>query len=281
MNAIQRRAIVWTLVAALVLLVATGVRLSLQRPSDGNLSFGVEGRVGSVPALRISDGLSRSDEGVHVLVQGKGRHLVAGEPALLRVFTFDQSGKLTSSDPTGALFLGKLGPDLVPHLSDRLQGLSEGSRAVVVTRDAKQFEIAVVDVLSTYPTGTVRERPQDAPVWVTQPLGAAELAEITPAKDLWGALVVAGLGHQVKEGDSVIAQYAIFDATDGKVRSSTWQAGGMPVKLDLNSALPAVKSELVDSRVGSRVVMMVPASGGDGDMPLVIVVDVLAVLEKG
>ncbi|WP_125899186.1 hypothetical protein [Boudabousia liubingyangii] len=259
--------------------------------TSGSSSLGieVEGRPGAVLVVKLDAPVNNSQMGRHVIVSGTGRQIVAGGPVLLAVSTFDGStGKVTGKETGPALLAGRADDELLtPDLLSGIIGATEGSRILFVrntsTGAEKSSEIAVVDILPTAPTGKSKMKPVGAPAWVEAPYQPGKIIDVDPAKlqEVWAAQVVTGEGDQVSKGDTVIGQYLIYDPVEKKVLESTWENGGFPVQIPVVDIMAPVAAELVDSPVGSRVLTVVPANLGNGKDPLIILVDVLALVKAG
>ncbi|MBV7363636.1 hypothetical protein KRX54_04220 [Actinomycetaceae bacterium TAE3-ERU4] len=264
-------------------------RSSVTQSTQSQVGFVAEGRLGATVTIKLTSGISKFDLGKHLLIEGKGPKVDIGSPVIVRLSNFDAKGRASAKTPGGVLLVGKLSSQLVGQtLLEGLKDVREGSRLAFIYRKAGpdttvEYELAIADVMSTMPQGKIMPKPQNAPVWIKTPTGPAQIIDLQPKPktESWSALVVESDGEQVRSDDTVIGQYAIFNATDGKVIESTWEAGDGPVRIPLRTTMSAIASELVDSKVGSRLIIRVPASGADGKNPVVVVVDILARMKKG
>jgi len=80
----------------------------------------------------------------------------------------------------------------------------------------------------------------------------------------------------VTEGQPPAVQYALFDQ-NGKSVDETWTKGA-PVALNLKTAMKGLSEGLVDQKIGSRVVVLVPSAKAQGTGDRVVVVDILGAL---
>jgi len=103
---------------------------------------------------------------------------------------------------------------------------------------------------------------------IKSPGGAIPSLETVP--------LVVGNGPQVTEGQTLAVQYALFDQ-NGKSVDETWTKGA-PVALNLKTAMKGLSEGLVDQKIGSRVVVLVPSAKAQGTGDRVVVVDILGAL---
>ncbi|MGC5628065.1 FKBP-type peptidyl-prolyl cis-trans isomerase [Georgenia sp. Z1344] len=96
-----------------------------------------------------------------------------------------------------------------------------------------------------------------------------------PPADLQSRVVVEGDGTTVRPGQDLVLQTLTMDWETGEVLSSSW-ADGSPSTAVVEDLGEGVRLALLDRRVGSRILAVVPPGLGDGEHTLVVVVDVLA-----
>ena len=131
-------------------------------------------------------------------------------------------------------------------------------------------------------------------VTVTGPYGkdpqvATSFPVATP-KTTQRSVTIAGTGAVVRKGQRVDLDFEMYNGTTGKVVTST-RFEGQPVTFTLTAAskiLPGITSTVACSRIGSRVVGVIPPSQGFGAAgstklgigakdPLVLIADVVSI----
>ncbi|AOZ72558.1 hypothetical protein BK816_03980 [Boudabousia tangfeifanii] len=287
--------VVFALVAMLLMLMVLAALVfsfrslaAKQEQEPVTLSATFSGRLGQTVTLKLPEEITPLEYGKFVTIKGGGKELAIGAPALLAVSTFDgRSGAPTGASTSPLMLLGALDANLTgEQLAQQLVGIKEGSRVVFVRPLSNEknppLELVVVDVLSTVATGHSQPLPKNAGAWVTEKDGVPVVTEIKSqnAKEPWGAVVMRGNGDQVGENDTIIAQFLKVNALNGQVEESTWEAGGMPMKVKLSEIMKPLAAELTDQKVGSRIITTIPAASSDGTNPIVVVVDILAILNQ-
>ena len=221
------------------------------------------------------------------VLEGKGNRIVDGQTVLMRATSFDsRNGEIIKAYNTGELRLAAVTKKGMGDLAKRLVGVREGSRLVIkrpglVEGVPTASEIIVVDLLFTVAHGKAVPVPNPAPSGMPQvgtadgggpsiksPGGAIPSLETVP--------LVVGNGPQVTEGQTLAVQYALFDQ-NGKSVDETWTKGA-PVALNLKTAMKGLSEGLVDQKIGSRVVVLVPSAKAQGTGDRVVVVDILGAL---
>lgn len=142
----------------------------------------------------------------------------------------------------------------------------------VLPRTAQGAEVTDLD--ERLPKVTVGE---DGRPSVAKPEGEAP-------KDLVVQPLIQGEGAEVGPDDTVTAHYAGVKWSDGSTFDSSWERG-TPTPFSLNQVIPGWKEGLAGQKVGSRVLLSIPAEkayGKEGsppkigaDEPLLFVVDIL------
>lgn len=275
-------------------------------PGDNSDSVSATGAVGSEPEVDFPTPLVAKDAQVSVLEKGDGDLVYPSN-------TVEYAG--VQLDPKTGELLGAAGFDdplrSIAGGTDVLAGLLEcvpaGSRVSVVTslstlygeqwdaqvesaaqqgqelKDATQ--VYVLDVLDTYlgkANGWDQLPQAGMPSVVLAPNGQPGI--ITPNEDaptdLRVAVLKAGTGATIEEGDSVVVQYVAVPWGEQTVSATTWEASGQSaagpatVTVDADSPIPSAIEILAGQHVGSQILAVVP-----GDQPHVIVVDILKKIE--
>ncbi|MGO1510337.1 MAG: FKBP-type peptidyl-prolyl cis-trans isomerase [Actinomycetaceae bacterium] len=275
----------------------------------------VAGAPGS-PVVVIDTPLTVTDPLSAVVAEGNGRALTAGGPALLSVSAWDGTTGVSSSggEAVEAQLLTVDEAEVGATLAETLPGVPEGSRLVLAepvdVEGVMTMQVVVVDVLPTVartgtaaagesgtddpepgagevPSGGESPSAGETPSSGTAPDGlptvgrtgdGAPVVGIPPGDaptDPVSSVVVPGSGATVRPGQELVLQTLTLDWETGEVMSSTW-ADGAPTSAVVDELAEGLRLALLDRRVGSRVLAVVPPALGDGEHTLVVVVDVLA-----
>lgn len=259
-------------------------------PGDAPLDqcMEVAGRVGAVPVVTLRGPLTPVQDVLSdIQVNGSGRVVGGGEPVMLSVSTFSGAdGANTTVNGQGRrIFLGPLTSETVgPDLSWRIVGLREGTRLVLRSPVAQDSggtitEITVVDVIELRSHGKPLESTPDMPAFSmaddgSVTLSTSGLAEPTTSR---ASVLIEGDGEQIKGGDTLIARYTMVSWTTGETITSCYGNTTVPCRLALKDMMTAAADHLLDVPVGSRVLITLPAAQARGDVPVALVIDVLAV----
>ncbi|MBD3688688.1 hypothetical protein H8R18_03820 [Nanchangia anserum] len=258
----------------------------LTHPSGVSESLEISGDTDSVPVVSLNAALPLTFAKSQVVTEGKGPQLSEGSPVLLRLTVFDgTTGELVSSGDMPHYIAGRVNSEtLMPELKTAVMNQRVGSRLALrrpVSRDGEQaMEIDVIDVLSTEPTGEVMPADPGAPVSIGDSSGVPQLASLAeePPNAAYLKVLRAGEGAQVSNGQSVIANFAVWRWHDKSQTSNTWEGKG-PQVIDLAGAMTGLREQLYDQRVGSRVLIVLPPEQAKGDDTLIVVADILAVID--
>lgn len=275
--------------AAAAASLALAALTACDHSAKGECKVGVNGAFGSAVTVDVDCPSAPRNVVKDVLIKGKGNAIDKGQTALLRATSFDsRSGKIVSAYNSGNLRLAEVSKKGLGDIADDLVGVKEGSRLVfkrpgLVDGNRQSAEIIVVDVFSTIAQGKKAPAPNPAPsgmpsLSVADGGGPAIKASGQPIPELAVVPFVEGSGDQVSKGDTLAVQYAIYD-TKGQIVDTTWN-GGKPVKLKLDKAMRGLAEGLVDQKVGSRVVVLIPASFAQGEGDRIVVVDILGILSS-
>ncbi|MFY9263021.1 MAG: FKBP-type peptidyl-prolyl cis-trans isomerase [Actinomycetaceae bacterium] len=243
----------------------------------------VEGEFGS-PVTVTATGKFGSDETQTFYdIVGEGREVVEGEQALIRITYFTSDGSVWSQVADLPTIRGGLADEA--SLQDALPyvlGQPEGSRLVVVTPVETRLEITVIDILYTQPDLSDAEviyASGGLPTVSYDDYGYPLIEEGGGAiTDMNLVAQVAGNGTQVTLADTVFANYMLV-STDGYVLESTYAPNTPLARIVVEEVFPGLEMALVDQRVGSRLVVAVPAAQAQGDTDLAIVIDILALAD--
>ncbi|VEI12381.1 FKBP-type peptidyl-prolyl cis-trans isomerase [Trueperella bialowiezensis] len=237
----------------------------------------VEGELGSPVTVRTSGSASRgARDTIEVHKQGSGRAVSDGQ-VLARVTNFRITPGKDPLESGQSYIVGTAPEDIPSELTDYIQGRAEGSRVVGVEPEAGSALVRVVDILPTVITG------EQAATSAGGGLPALSVTDAgIPVVSAGGGEVgtyaqvdlIEGTGAQIGPRDVVAVNYMLI-APDGTVKESTWDQAS-PTVLNVDEVFPGLRTGLVDSRVGTRMVLAVPAEQARGDSDVALVVDVLA-----
>lgn len=280
----------WRAWAAVLALAVAGCQGNDDQQESGSRPITVTGEFGSVPVVTFEAPLAVDAGTIETLVAGDGRELVADGPALLAITAYDGDDGtiLTDRSPGVPRNLLLTAEDVGADLFEVLVGTTEGSR-ILMTQPVDAggpdaMLVVVIDVLHTRATGEVVEAPGDAPALTLDDAGAptlGPLADFAQPTRLRVVPFLKGSGPQVRPGQQLIAQYTAWNWSDGSVYDSTWANGAIPASIAIDETFPGLRDGVVDQRVGSQVMLLVPPAMARGTDALVIVVDILAVVGEG
>ncbi|MDY5584211.1 MAG: hypothetical protein SPG61_00265 [Arcanobacterium sp.] len=244
----------------------------------------VAGNFGSPVTLQTQGDASTAGSSVKTLIKGTLPQVTAGDQLLYRAESFaldTETMKLgagevvTYAGTASETDLGKLAPVILGH--------EMGSRILVTSAQTGTnsiIEIIVIDILPNaiigdalstsgdYKFPTVNVADNGRPVLS----GSAESVSETQT-----ATVIQGEGLQVKADSKIIANYVLTDL-EAQVLENTWDQPA-PKNIDLTEVYPGLKNALVDQKVGSRIMAVIPAAQAQGDKDVIIVVDILQLLD--
>ncbi|MDO4613521.1 MAG: hypothetical protein Q4B10_05600 [Actinomycetaceae bacterium] len=282
----------WPLVVIAAVVVAVGIAaMAVWDLYRGSHPAGVSSRISitedttTVPVVSLEAPLPLTFAKTTVVTEGEGDPLREGDPVLVRLTVFDgQTGKLLSSGDAPHYLAGRVDEEtLTPDVVRAVVGQRVGSRLALrrpVARGASQaMEIDVIDVLPTRAVGKPTEPEEGAPATIApSDPPALESTLDEPPSSAYIKVLRAGEGAQVRDGQSVVANFIAWKWHGHDEMTNTWTGKG-PQVIDLARAMPGLREQLSDQRVGSRVLIVVPPEQAKGDDTLIVVVDILAVLE--
>ena len=246
-------------------------------------TIAVSGAFGRTPVVSFTPPLELTEAENEVLIEGEGRALEAGGPALLALSAYDgDTGELLPDQGGGhartlLLTPEEVGEDVYPLLL----GAAEGTRLLVTqpvaADEGERMLVLVIDVLHTVAQGEELEQREDLPT-VTQEDGgvAITLPDTEPPSSLEVETIIRGGGRQVAPGQAVTMQYVAVTWPGGDIYDSTWADGKVPRTVMIDETFAGLRDGLVDQTVGSRVLVVIPPALGTGAQTLVFAVDVLA-----
>lgn len=285
-------------------------------PTDSNTSSTtsgalpeVKGGFGDKPTITVPDADPPSDLQVKTLEEGDGEQVQAKDTIVVNYagVRWADGTSIDSSFERGSPVGFAIGVGQVLKGWDQaLVGQTVGSRVLMVLPpdlaygDQSQGPIQpgdtlvfVVDILGSYAgtdsaQGTPTPTEDDSLPAVTVLPKKPEIF-VPPGKappKLIAIPVVTGKGKAVKSGDTVVVQYVGVTWDKGKEFDSSWDRGSPFVtQIGVGQVIPGWDQGLVGQKVGSRVLLVVPAKLGYGNQgsgsikpgeSLVFAVDILA-----
>jgi hypothetical protein len=243
------------------------------------------------------------------LLPGNGPALQNGQAALVELTLLNGATNAvltqTAYDGIGGSLI-TVGPSDFPALSRGLACATVGSRVAIVgsakdTHEGQASEaqgigaddsfVFVVDILKAFPAkadGAGQVPQVGMPAVVLAPNGAPGITipNSSAPKALKVALLQAGDGAKVADGDYVVLKYTAVTWEDGTDVDSTWKDGPAVVKelVKSNTVPEGLVKGLVGKRTGSQVLLVIPPKLAEGvtaaptDATLVYVVDILGII---
>ncbi len=258
-----------------------GMALGMGKESSTHIfRIQAHGALGAPITLDVSGSLKeklRTD----VLVAGTGNMIGAQSQVLYiaRSFTYPNSD-LTKSEKQ-YVYAGVAGKAL-GDLANIIIGQTTGTRLAVTNAsdDFSVAEIVIIDLLPTTLTGnmTLGEK-KDFPLVTNTKYGIpvisggkGDIAELKTHVLLPSEL------EQVRDDDALYVNYLMTDS-QGTVIENTWDKL-QPAYVDLNKVFAGLRAGLTDQRLGSRVLLAIPAAQASGKKDIYMVVDILARADK-
>ncbi len=274
-----RRTLAVLLVAGLTLVACA----SEEEPVEERPTIAVSGSFGRTPVVSFAAPLELTEAESEVLIEGEGRELESGGPALLALSAYDgDTGDLLPDRGAGEARTLLLTPEEVGEdVHPLLVGTAEGSRLLltqpVSADDGERMLVLVIDVLHTSAQGEELEQREGVPTVTQDDDGVSiTLPDAEPPGGLEVETVIRGQGPQVAPGQAVTVQYQAVTWPGGDIYDSTWADGRVPRTVHIDETFAGLRDGLVDQTVGSRVLIVVPPALGTGSQTLVLAVDILA-----
>lgn len=282
----SRRARVAAALAALVLAAGSAVACGPdEQPEEPERGIEVSGTLGRAPVVVIPTPLQLAELSVEEIIVGEGRALASGAPALLSVTAYDGlTGEILADRGAAELHTiilerESVGDDLYPVLEGRREGTRLVLSQPVELAGGEQMIVLVIDVLPTRASGEpVEELPEGLPRVSLAEDGepTIELPDADPSGSAEYAVLLHGVGEQVRPGQVVTLQYVVVVWPGGEIYDSTWAEGQLPRNVPLDDTFVGLRDVLIGQQVGSQVLVVVPPDLGTGDETLVVVADILA-----
>ncbi|MDO5747138.1 MAG: hypothetical protein Q4P66_05725 [Actinomycetaceae bacterium] len=281
------------LIVVVALVISAGVIASMyfMRPDASQASkvsprIEVEGRHGAFPVVKLQGQIPYTFAKSRTLIEGEGKTLEEGSDAVLQITVFDgKTGRIKGSKKRPQLLVGKVNAAAMDkELIDAIKGQKEGSRQLIrrpiVEKNHQVMEIAVVDILPTVAQGEEKSLPEDFPVSIDNNKDQPEVTSHSedPPSVPSLATVIEGPGAQIGKDATVIAQYGAWSWTTDEKTGYTWSGEG-PTLIDIDKTYVGLKDTLPDQKVGSRLVLVIPAEQAKGDHAVIVIMDILGILD--
>lgn len=272
--------------------------------ADDTTTPGVEFEAGEISVEETADIVVTEGDGEEL----SGSELISFDYA---IFSASSGEELDSSYPTNAVGLDLQDETVLPGLTSALTGQKIGSRVLLALPPKDAFGeggnpqlgvegddtlLFLVDILSamtplTEAEGTAVEPKEGLP---TVEITAGEPATITIPEgfedpdETVSQLLIEGAGAEVTAGKMLRVAYTGVTAKDGKVfdSSANSERGFAEFPIGVGRVIQGWDKGLVGKKVGSRVLLVIPADEGYGEQgsppniaggdTLVFVVDILA-----
>ena len=264
----------------------------------------VEGDPGAAPTVTFDQPFEVANHVALVETEGTGADLEEGQGLEVQylVLSGDDGSELLSTwteDRTEKLTLGD--PRLVPALNEALTGQKVGTRvlfgapgaAATAEAEAVPATVRVIDVIDardvpTRAEGTPVEPPAGLPTVTLAENGAPAIdipADYAEPTELVAQTLIEGEGPVVEQGQTLTAHYTGW-LVDGTQFDSSWERGApSDFPIGVGQVVVGWDEGLVGQKVGSQVLLVIPAEKGYGergqgetippDATLVFVVDIL------
>ena len=306
--------------AALLVPLVAGLALvgcGSSAPADPNAAVSVSGSFGKAPVVKIPASAASSKLAVSTAIKGTGAAVPSGDNVLANLAIYKWSGKTHKLlESTFTAFPAVVPADIgLKGLASAIKGQKIGSRILAVLPPKYGYgttgntnlgvtktdtTVWVIDLIKPFAptasaTGAAVSSGGGTLPTVKQAAGAAPVITIPKAaapKTLVTKTLIQGTGPVVTAKQTVVAQYVASIWRTGAVFNSTWPSStsaGLPFSFVMggNGVISGFQKGLTGTRVGSRVMIVIPPSLGYGSAgqssvgikgtdTLVFVVDVLA-----
>jgi peptidylprolyl isomerase len=256
----------------------------------------VSGPVGKEPTVTFETPLQVSAPTFRVVDEGTGAELKEKDQVTIDyVVLAGKDGKqATSTWKTKEPETFELGNPQYDLLNDQLVGQKVGTRLLMASTAMDQsVQVTMVEVAKVEAPKETPTRAEGTEVAPKEGLPTVELADdgqptvtipegYEEPTDLVVQPLIEGDGAEVTKDQTVTVQYAGC-LLDGTSFDSSWSRG-TPTSFPLNGVIPGWTNGIAGQKVGSQVLLVVPADQGYGDQEngaipanstLVFVVDIL------
>ncbi|USR78666.1 FKBP-type peptidyl-prolyl cis-trans isomerase [Arcanobacterium pinnipediorum] len=243
----------------------------------------VEGNFGAAVTVTTTGAFTSQTQQVRDLIDGEGRIIQEHGQVLVRTTKFSATGgKWSQVDGQPGIVSGLAEKSSVGRLANVVIGKREGSRVAIIDPQDGDVSVMVVDILPTRVSYSAQQQSSDPliPSVSSDEDGVPSLGTITaPIDNVRISSVITGDGAQVTQQDVVYANYVLAHV-DGSQMENTFSNGNPPAYIAVEDVFPGLHAGLIDQRVGSRVVISVPAAQAQGEEDVLIVLDILAISDE-
>ncbi|HIZ36368.1 MAG TPA: FKBP-type peptidyl-prolyl cis-trans isomerase [Candidatus Ruania gallistercoris] len=270
------------LVLVLALLLGLGACSEDEEPTAIE-QVTVGGEFGALPQVTFPTPLEVTETSTTTVLEGEGATLAEGEVALLSYLAVNaETGEVIEDNFGSQPQTTRITEEDAGPLYADLLGSAEGTRLLRVelgTAERPEPVVLVYDIMHTRAWGEPVSPPDDAPQVSLADSGepSVTIPDHDPPSDLEIIPLRQGDGAQVRSGMAVTVRYTAVGWSDGEVVDSTWTPGQAPTTIAFTGLIEGWQNGLVDTRVGSQIMLVVPPEQAFGDDTLVYVIDVLAV----
>lgn len=246
-------------------------------PGPADLRISAYGEIGEPVFLQVTGTPRIADRGIRVLKEGKGEKIKAGGQVLFQAtsFIYKNGYRLVENEYSRiyagvaeAESLGKVAPALIE------QKIGSRIEIVEVPENENKAEIVIIDILPLHIAGENKNSGAAGLPTVTEDAAGVPHLQGGDAHTFRTAVLKAGSGVQLHKKSRIYANYVRTDA-QGKVLENTWE-NPAPAYLELEKLFTGLQSGLINERVGSRILLTIPAAQSRGDKDIYMVVDILA-----
>ncbi|GAA4723880.1 peptidylprolyl isomerase [Promicromonospora umidemergens] len=269
-------------------------------PSDADVkavdAIEVSGPVGKEPKVSFKTPLEVSAPTFRVVDEGTGDELKEKDQVTIDyvVVAGKDGSQAASTWKTKEPETFELGDAQYDLLNDQLIGQKVGARLLMASTAMDQsIQVTMVEVAKVAAPKETPTRAEGTEVAPKEGMPAVELADdgqptvtipegFEEPTDLVVQPLIEGDGAEVTKDQTVTVQYAGC-LLDGTSFDSSWSRG-TPTSFPLNGVIPGWTNGIAGQKVGSQVLLVVPADQGYGDQAngaipanstLVFVVDIL------
>jgi peptidylprolyl isomerase len=256
------------------------------KSGSGSESIRATGAFGKDPHAKVPAPLHVTRTQASTLIKGDGKVVGKGGVAVLSL-TFVEGSTGQRAD-TAVNYTPITAKAIGSGLTDALGCARVGSRLAVVIppkAGASMFGVqqgdslvAIADIERALParaTGSRRTATPGFPTVVLAPNGqpGIVLGDRSQPKKVESAVLRAGDGAAAKKSDTLIVQTQTVSWSDPSTASGTWESG-TPSTQTLSDG-SALSKRLVGQRVGSQLIVLLPASASQSGSAEATVVDIL------
>lgn len=291
---------------------AIGAALLLTACSPGgfnSVELSNDPSAGDVPEITFETPVEVEENQTKVLREGDGAEIQDGSVLLAQAVIYRGSDgeEVGESYSSGAGQILKVDSDLkerLPELYDALTQMKVGgilaySSPATAGQSGQEGDnstsVEVYEIVQEIPTqieGEMSDSPDGLPEVTENDDRVPEFGEIDgdAPDEMVSDYLIEGDGDAVEAGQTAVVNYVGARWEDGETFDSSWEAGA-PAALPLDNAIAGWSEGLEGKKVGSRVILSVPADkaygtteelGEDSGYPtgdLLFVVDILAAVD--